>query len=160
METTNEQNTTIMQLRNDPNPRAMPFRIWERVSMAAVAIGLATILGVAAFLEPDPSGMGTHQQLGFPPCSSTIWFGVRCPACGMTTSWALLMDGLILQALHTNVGGVLLAISAIWTCGGFTFFCARGTRSRDSHFQNVLLVLLIVAMVAAASQWLYRLYQS
>ena len=35
--------------------------------------------------------MGTHQQLGLPPCNFVTLTGYPCPACGMTTSFALLV---------------------------------------------------------------------
>ena len=51
------------------------------------------LLAVAAWLEPSPTGIGTHQQLGLPPCTFWMLFGRPCPTCGMTTSWAHLVRG-------------------------------------------------------------------
>ena len=76
-------------------------------------VGLLILLGTAAMLDPNPQGLGTHQQLGLPPCSFIMLFGVRCPACGMTTSWSHLMHAQILQSAHANSGGMLLALTSL-----------------------------------------------
>jgi hypothetical protein len=75
-----------------------------------VAVGLLCPLLVAAMLRPDPSGHGTHRQLGFPPCTFVVLFGHRCPSCGMTTAWAHLVRGQLPAALRSNVGGTLLGL--------------------------------------------------
>ena len=75
--------------------------------------GLLGLLAVALWLEPDPRGFGTHQQLGLPPCTFSTIFGFRCPSCGMTTSWSHTVRGQLLAAAQANTGGVMLALLAI-----------------------------------------------
>src|SRR5262245_24524741 len=77
---------------------------------------LVTLLVTASRLTPSSRGMGTHQQLGLPPCTMVQWFGLRCPSCGMTTSWAHLTRGHLLASLRANSGGALLGIAAAF-CG-------------------------------------------
>lgn len=102
----------------------MPFKSPEFAkrlvfgSFIALSFGL---LGVAATLDPSPSGLGTHQQLGLPPCSMRLMLGIRCPACGMTTSWAHFMHGEWLSSIQVNIGGFLLALYVIW----FSFVLAK-----------------------------------
>jgi hypothetical protein len=84
-----------------------------RVLLAMLGLVLTALLLMAFFLQPDKRLYGTHQQLGLPPCSFYYAFGIPCPTCGMTTSWAFLMRGEILASLHANAGGTLLALSAI-----------------------------------------------
>ncbi|QDU97925.1 hypothetical protein Pla8534_57840 [Lignipirellula cremea] len=74
-----------------------------------VLIGL---LITARTLEPSPDGFGTHRGLGLPSCSMIAWFGIRCPSCGMTTSWAYATRGDVLASLNANIGGFLLALGA------------------------------------------------
>jgi hypothetical protein len=98
----------------------------DRLVTAALALGLLVLLAAAALLRPDPRGLGTHQQFGLPPCTFRFLFGRRCPSCGMTTSWACLVRGELLDAFRANVGGTLLAALALvgvpWLAGS----AARG----------------------------------
>ncbi|NBO19844.1 MAG: DUF2752 domain-containing protein, partial [Proteobacteria bacterium] len=50
---------------------------------------LSATLGLSnvRWLTPDARGLGTHEQLGLPPCGFYLWYGLPCPSCGMTTSW-------------------------------------------------------------------------
>jgi hypothetical protein len=92
-----------------------------------VALGgcLLALLAVAAWLTPNPQGLGTHRQLGLPPCTFVAWFGIRCPSCGMTTSWSHLLRGNVVGALQANAGGALLAVTAAllapWLLGSGLF---------------------------------------
>jgi hypothetical protein len=74
------------------------------------AISFASPLAMAAWLRPNPAGLGTHQQLGLPPCSIRMVWGIRCPACGMTTSWSHFVRGEMISSLRANLAGALLAI--------------------------------------------------
>ncbi len=40
-----------------------------RLALLAVAVVPLAMLAVATQLEPSAAGLGTHQQLGLPPCS-------------------------------------------------------------------------------------------
>ena len=82
----------------------------DRLFAAALAFGLLCPLAVASSLEPDNRGRGTHQQLRLPPCTFSVVFGMRCPTCGMTTSWAHLVRGRLVDALRANVAGTLLCL--------------------------------------------------
>jgi hypothetical protein len=77
----------------------------------------------AAYLKPDPSGHGTHQQLGLPPCPSVLLFDRPCPGCGLTTSWTALVHGQIGFAFHAHAIGpflyLLFTVSAWLALYGF-----------------------------------------
>ena len=85
----------------------------DRLLLAMAAVALLGLLTVAALLEPSPYHRGTHQQLGFPPCTFWVLFGRPCPTCGMTTAWAYLVRGQWISAFRANVGGTLLGMLAI-----------------------------------------------
>src|SRR5438045_783023 len=85
----------------------------QRLALVAAGSVLIGLLGTAACLTPSPRGVGTHQQLGLPACTVVQWFGIRCPSCGMTTSWAHMMRGHVLAALRANCGGAILAAGAV-----------------------------------------------
>jgi len=102
-------------------PAALPPRAWclhwvQRVAMVLAGGVLVALLVTASRLTPSPRWMGTHQQLGLPPCTMVQWFGLRCPSCGMTTSWAHLTRGHLLASLRANSGGTLLGIASV-VCG-------------------------------------------
>ena len=95
--------------RGPANPRLFwPTRLWLAVSAVGLLIGFA----IAACLTPDPSGQGTHQQLGLPPCSVQIWLGVPCPSCGLTTSITHVMHGELAAAYRVQPVGVVVALAA------------------------------------------------
>ena len=108
--------------------RAVPFR--SRLMAAITATALLVPLLVASQLEPDAKGHGTHQQLGFPPCTLVVLCGIRCPTCGMTTAWAALAHGRLFDGLAANVGGVLLAIAAIGSVIGLSAIALLGRRPK------------------------------
>jgi hypothetical protein len=75
------------------------------------------VFALAAWIHPydadgRPRSMATHTQLGLPPCSMVLLTGKPCPACGMTTSFALLAHGDVPNSLHANWVGTLLAF--VW----------------------------------------------
>jgi Protein of unknown function (DUF2752) len=95
-------------------PRRAPRYV--RVFLAAMAVGFAAVLITAACLRPyDADGsanrMGTHMQLGLEPCNMVLMTGKPCPACGMTTSFALLVHGDVANSLRANWVGTLFCAS-------------------------------------------------
>lgn len=79
-----------------------------RIAVGLLAIVLVLLLATARSLEPDPRGYGTHEQLGFEPCSFYRFFGRQCPTCGTTTAWAWALRGNLTAALRANMPGTLL----------------------------------------------------
>lgn len=76
-------------------------------------IGAALILGVATTLDPDPRGTGTHLQLGLQPCVFLSSWGIPCPACGWTTSFALMVNFKVIAAFITQPFGAILSLITI-----------------------------------------------
>src|SRR2546429_8746037 len=75
-----------------------------RLGLIAVAIGLVALFAAAVWIDPyGPDGrslrMGTHAQLGLPPCNFLRLTGYPCPSCGMTPSFALLAHGDVVNSL-------------------------------------------------------------
>ncbi len=141
-----------------PDPRRAPPV--ARFSLRLIAVLLAafpiTLLLVASRLVPSSAGLGTHQQLGLPPCSMRVIFGLRCPSCGMTTSWAYFMNGLWSESFQVNSGGFLLAIYSL----AFALFALRSawtgqppTATSQRLFGFSILVIAAVTLV----DWTLRL---
>lgn len=59
-----------------------------RIGAAFLAAAALAVLITAGLIHPDASGMGTHRQLGLPPCGWLASTGYPCPTCGMTTSFS------------------------------------------------------------------------
>ncbi len=98
------------------------------LSMAIVAAFL-----VARRLEPDPSGFGTHRQLGLADCPTRERTGRACPTCGMTTAIAHLSDGELTQAWTTQPAGVCIALAA---AGTGLWSAASAWRGRTIGFES------------------------
>lgn len=80
------------------------------------ALGVVAVCGpplvLAALLEADPAGLGTHRQLGLPPCGFHHTMGIPCVTCGYTTAFAHAADGRLLTAARVQPGGALFALAA------------------------------------------------
>jgi hypothetical protein len=96
------------------SPRNKPRRLGPLGRLTGLAVGLLCLapLVTAALLRPDPSGMGTHMALGLGACSFPRMFGIPCPTCGMTTSWAWFARGDLPASLWVQPMGALLAFFA------------------------------------------------
>lgn len=129
----------------------------ERWALIALAIGLSVSIGIAAVLHPRAQGLGTHQQLGLPPCTVRVLFGQPCPSCGMTTSWANLVRGNVSDALRANIGGTLLGVLAM---AGIPYLTISAARGRWWGFEPsaVIVTWLSAAIVSVTLiQWGLRL---
>ncbi|WP_081444803.1 DUF2752 domain-containing protein [Blastopirellula marina] len=130
---------------------------WFRRSLLGLTgVIVAGLLATAAMLTPNSQGLGTHQQLGLPPCSSRVWFGVRCPACGMTTSWAYLTKGNVVGSIRSNAAGFLLGLAAMGSAPWMLITALRGRPPLG--YPNEVAALIAVSGVAAVmvAEWLYR----
>jgi hypothetical protein len=84
-----------------------------------VGLSAASVLGLVSLrwlTTPDPSGHGTHEQLGLAPCWPMRAWNVPCPGCGVTTAASQLAHGDFAGALATQPFGVLLALIACLSC--------------------------------------------
>ncbi len=133
-------------------------RIEARIRFFAAITALVPLLalGLARHLEPNSSGLGTHQQLGLPPCSMRLILGIRCPGCGMTTSWAHLTRGNWYESLRTSLGGFLFALFAMW----IAFLALRALFTAQVPGERTQTMIAVTAMgifAVSVLQWLYRL---
>lgn len=132
-------------------------RAWVRGSLVGLALALSAVFAVACWLDPydangSPRTLATHQQLGLPPCTFYFVTGLPCPACGMTTSFALLMHGDLLSSLRANAVGTMLA--------GFCLllipWCLASAWCRRTLFIRSMERTLTVVVLAFLSMMLLR----
>ena len=121
-----------------------------RFALLAVAMIPISLLAIASQLEPSASGLGTHQQLGLPPCSFRMLLGIRCPGCGMTTSWAYFVRGQWDASLAVSLGGFLLALAGIATSGVFCQSAWNGRLPGIAAQKWMTLVAVSIAVVTLA----------
>ncbi|CAN5426811.1 DUF2752 domain-containing protein [soil metagenome] len=142
----------------EPRPVARRVRIaqWTRIALVLMALGLIAVFTIAAWIHPyDAAGnartMATHMQLGMPPCSMIALIGKPCPSCGMTTSFALLMHGDVMNSLRANWVGTLLALAwlALIPWGIVSAVRSRfvGVRNLELAFGVAVGVLLTLMLI-------------
>ena len=124
---------------------------WVRGMLVLIAAGFATIFGVAVWLNPydadgAPRTMATHTQLGVPPCNFILMTGKPCPACGMSTSFALLVRGDLAASLRANWAGTLIAV--LWAVT-MVWAVASGIRGRPLFVPRGRGELILTASVGA-----------
>lgn len=143
-------------MKMSPAPPLSADRLpWHyRLILVAVALVSLGLLITAATLEPDSRGFGTHQQMGLPPCTFMQVFGMRCPSCGMTTSWTLMLHGNVIASVRANAGGALLAVLAV-IGGPWSLACGLGGRwyGIEPTEGAVLIVTLAVLVVTVMDWW-------
>ena len=142
---------------SQPRQGVVRFSQIERTGLFCIGVSLFALLLAAAWLKPDPAGLGTHTQLGLPGCSMYTVLGIRCPGCGMTTSWAHTMNGNLLSAIHANIGGVLLCFLTIAAFPCFLWMAIRGKSLNGSWHVPVATTVLVIAVAISIVEWMFRL---
>jgi hypothetical protein len=90
-----------------------PAAVSVRLRGGAVALPCLLVLTLASQLTPDPSGYGTHRQLGLTQCTFLARTGLPCPSCGLTTSVAASVRGRFALAVRAQPFGILLTAGAV-----------------------------------------------
>lgn len=131
--------------------RQLPPSVVRRLCVVCL-LGFLLVLLVAAWLKPDIHGYGTHTQLGLPPCETSWLLGVkRCPSCGLTTGFAHLVRGQVMEAEKSNPLSGILFFSML-VCAGCA---AHGAwTGRDSSLR-IFLWSLGLGCVGILISWIY-----
>ncbi len=124
-----------------------------RFTSGVLGISALGLLLVAHSLVPDVRGLGTHEQLGLSPCTIKQVFGIRCPSCGMTTSWSLISHGRVGAAFQANAGGVLLAglasLAGVWLVAS----AALGRWATRPPSSRAVLATMLVVLAVVLLDW-------
>ncbi len=118
-------------------------------------IPLAVVI-TATQLTPAAEGMGTHQQLGLPPCGFLVITGIPCPGCGLTTSFAHMVRGQFTGATYANPFGVMLFLVTFFTIPIAAVGLYRGTPVLDTlerlHAEKWAILLSVTSILV----WVVR----
>jgi hypothetical protein len=148
------------RIREEEIPEALPvLAVWVRGALVGIALGMAVVFVIAARLNPykadgSPRRLGTHRDLGLPPCTFLEATGLPCPSCGMTTSFALLVRGDVVNSLRANSAGTLLALF----CLGFIPWAVASVARRRLLFirslERAMLWCVLGLMTLMLVRWL------
>jgi len=123
-----------------------------------VVIGLAAaLLLIARLLRPSADGVGTHRQLGLPPCAFLHFTGIPCPSCGLTTSVAHAARFHFYQSLTTQPFGLVVFISAVLSIPLSIYFIRRRVpwSTLDGLRGKNLVIYMLIALFILC--WLYKI---
>ena len=144
------------------SPRVQPIRIGWLGRAIAAGVGLVCLapLVTAALLTPNPSGLGTHEALGFAPCSFLQSTGLPCPTCGMTTSWAWLARGNVAASLWVQPMGTVLALLdiVIFWSAGYIAVSGRPAQHLLRYLPAGYILKLLLILALAAWAWKIFIY--
>ncbi|MDX2033662.1 MAG: DUF2752 domain-containing protein [Blastocatellia bacterium] len=123
-----------------------------------LTLGLsASVLFVARSLEPSSRGVGTHEQMGLPPCPFLHFTGFPCPSCGLTTSFAHAAHLDFYQALVTQPVGLLTFLLTVASIPFLLFLLARRVRWEDLIHSRAADRMIRVMIALYALGWLYKI---
>jgi hypothetical protein len=125
--------------------------------LAAWGLFLAAGFSLAATLEPDSRGYGTHQRLGLPPCTTRALLGIPCPSCGMTTSFANFVRGRFFQVTRANASGVLLAAVCAVQLPWIAVSVARGRLWGVRRPERLAVAVVVPLALVCLVEWGFRL---
>ena len=100
----------------------------RRMIASIVMLCSGAVLGLAAWLTPSPTGIGTHQQLHMPQCGWIALADIPCPTCGMTTAFAHAAHGHLWSSFLAQPLGCALAVSTAMAFLVSTYVTATGSR--------------------------------
>ncbi len=137
-------------------PRAtapLPHRLLALATAAACGL----VLLIAAGLDYDPAGHGTHTQLGMPACGWAVTLDFPCPTCGMTTSFTAAADAEPIRAFRTQPLGAVLALATAGLFWGGLWQALTGDRLGAIALRWLQPRTLWLLGALAAASWVFKI---
>lgn len=128
-----------------------------RLLWAGLALGAFTVLALARWLTPDPSGFGTHLQLGLPPCGFRYFTSLPCPACGLTTAFAHMARLEITSAVHAHPLGLPLFLCTLFALPRCLLASLRAEAFADTLMRLRAGPLAAMMALSALLSWVARI---
>jgi hypothetical protein len=151
------QSSTLQNQLQKSETCCARFARLDRIRYSA-AVGSATaLLLIARLLRPSAEGVGTHRQLGLPPCAFLHFTGIPCPSCGLTTSVAHAAHLHFYESVITQPFGFVVFLIAILSIPLSIYFIYRRVPwpklgdLRGGKFAAYLMIALFLL------SWLYKI---
>ena len=139
--------------RTQEKPRLNPL---EHGAYFAVCFALVLLFAAAAWLDPDPSGLGTHTQLHLPPCGFYEIFHKPCPSCGMTTAFAWMMHGHPFRAVKAQPAGAAVFLAAALLLAYLPLAWRAGKAPAELLEARAFLPTVVGLIALILTVWAYR----
>jgi hypothetical protein len=131
---------------------------WRNKALSALGLAASiAVLAIARCLHPSASGVGTHVQLGLPPCRFLAVLGIPCPSCGLTTSFAFAAHLQFEQAFAASPFGLLLFLAVVLAIPVICIQLYKRSASLSILGNIDLSVLAIWTVAAYLASWFYKL---
>ena len=145
----------LLEEAEDATP--LPRRTWVRLFLVFLVSGWMGVFAVAAWLNPYRDGRvwleETHRQAGLPPCTFKALYDLPCPSCGMTSSFALLVRGDLVNSLRANFAGTLLALVGVAFIPWSIVSMLRGRWLWFRDVEWVLIRIVLAFVVVMLVRW-------
>lgn len=143
---------------NNQSPLVMAYSSRDRAQYIALSCVSGIVLTIARVITPSPNGIGTHRQLGLPPCFFHQFTGIPCPTCGMTTSFAHTVRLRFYEAFVTQPFGMLACVlMALFIPLSLVLMRRRvpWMKLLTARGSNAVMYVLIALFLAA---WAYKIW--
>jgi hypothetical protein len=142
-------------------PRATPnlseYSKSDQAKYIALGLVSSVVLIAARLLRPSSQGVGTHEQLGLPPCAFLHFTGIPCPSCGLTTSFAHAARLHFYEALIAQPFGLILfCLTALSVPLSLYLIYTRVSGARlfySARFNKAMYIMIALYLLG----WLYKI---
>lgn len=138
-------------------PDKPSFTQRDRIKYLALIVFSGLVLLMARLLRPSPRGVGTHEQLGLPPCPLLHLTGIPCPSCGLTTSFAHAARLHFYQALITQPFGLIAFCLTVLSIPLSLYLIRRRIAWADFIHARGINAVLYVLLALYLLSWVYKL---
>lgn len=135
---------------------AVSSTLSSRIGWFVLGILPLAVIVTARILTPDPSGHGTHTQLGLPPCGFLVLTGCPCPGCGLTTAFSHMAHLDVFGAARANPFGIPLFLVSAFTIPVAIRGFVRGESVLDTLDRHHAEKVAGMLAVCGVSVWVVR----